>query len=53
MNPFAAIAVGYAKHRPPHLDEIRAWCAETLWTDPEGDILLPGYYALFVRARQP
>ena len=41
--------VAHAVRQGQHLDEIRAWCAETLWTDPEADILFPGYYAQFKR----
>ena len=42
--------VAHAVRQGQRLDEIRAWCANTLWTDAEADILFPGYYALFVRA---
>ncbi len=44
--------VAHAVRQGQQLDEIRAWCSETLWTESEGEILFPGYYALFVRAGQ-
>ncbi len=42
--------VAHAVRQGQPLDEIRAWCANTLSTDAEAEILFPGYYALFVRA---
>ncbi len=42
--------VAHAVRQGQRLDEIRAWCADTLWTDADAEILFPGYYALFVRA---
>ena len=45
--------VAHAIRQGQRPDEIRAWCADSLWTGPDADILFPGYYALFVRAGQP
>ena len=42
--------VAHAVRQGQRLDEIRAWCANTLWTVAEAEILFPGYYALFVPA---
>lgn len=42
--------VAHAVRQGQSLEEIRNWCADTLWPHPEAQILFPGYYALFVSA---
>ncbi len=41
--------VAHAVRQGQSIEDIRTWCADTLWADPESPILFPAYYALFTR----